>query len=142
MNCRRALDGLDEDIRDHIERETQENIEPGMTAEETRSAALRRFGNVAHVMEETGEVWRRLWIEQLLQDLRYGLRFLRRNPRFAAAVVLTLTLGIGVTTAVFSSQYGPAEASGVRESRAPGLAGRLRPSNPAGPRLVVGTVLS
>ena len=102
MNRRRALESLNEDIRDHIERETRDNIERWMTAGEALSAALRKFGNVARVMEETRDVWRRVWIEQLMQDLRYGLRFLRRNPRFTAVVVLTLALGIGMTTAVFS----------------------------------------
>jgi putative ABC transport system permease protein len=99
---RRALDGLAEDIRDHIDRETRENIERGMTAEEARLAALRKFGNVARVMEDTRDVWRSVWLEQLFQDLHYGLRFLRRNPRFTATAVLTLALGIGMNTAVFS----------------------------------------
>ena len=96
------LDGLADDMRDHIERETRENIERGMSPAEARRAALRKFGNVARAMEETRDVWRRVWLEQLFQDVRYGLRFLRRNPRFAAVVVLTLALGIGVNTAVFS----------------------------------------
>ena len=102
MRRRRALDGLEDDIRDHIERETRENIERGMTEEAARAAARRRFGNVAHAMEETRAVWQRAWLEELLQDARYGGRFLRRNPRFASVVVLTLGLGIGMTTAVFS----------------------------------------
>ena len=96
------LDHLEDDIRDHIERETRENIARGMAPEEARRAALRKFGNVARVMEETRDVWRRVWLEQLLQDVRYGLRFLFHNPRFTAVVVLTLALGIGVNTAVFS----------------------------------------
>ncbi len=96
------LDGFEDDIRDHLERETQDNIDRGMAPDAARLAALRKFGNVARVMEQTRDVWRWVWLEQLLQDLRYGLRFLRRNPRFAAVVVLTMALGIGVNTAVFS----------------------------------------
>ncbi|MBV9745979.1 MAG: ABC transporter permease, partial [Acidobacteriia bacterium] len=93
---------LEDEIRDHLERETQGNIERGMQPDQARSAALRKFGNVARVMEETREVWRRVWLDQLGQDVRYGLRIVRRNPGFAVAVVLTLALGIGMTTAIFS----------------------------------------
>ena len=96
------LDGFDDEICDHIEHETRDNLERGMKPQEAHNAALRKFGNVARVMEETRNVWRRVWLEQLVQDIRYGLRFLRRNPRFAAVVVLTMALGIGVNTAVFS----------------------------------------
>ena len=96
------LDNLGDDIRDHIERETQENMERGMTPEEARAAALRKFGNLTRVMEETRAVWISVWLEQLLQDIRYGVRGLRRNPGFAAVVVLTLALAIGMNTAVFS----------------------------------------
>lgn len=96
------LDHLGNDIRDHIERETQENIERGMSPEEARAAAVRKFGNVTRVMEETRAVWISVWLEQLLQDIRYGVRGLRRNPGFAAVVVLTFALAIGMNTAVFS----------------------------------------
>ena len=66
------LDDLDQDIRDHIERETQDNIERGMSPDEARYAAMRKFGNVTRVKEETREVWSLVWLEQLLQDVRYG----------------------------------------------------------------------
>jgi putative ABC transport system permease protein len=99
---RRSLYGLDEDIRDHIERETQDNIDRGMTPADARDAALLAFGNVTLAMEDTRAVWVPVWLDQLLQDARYGLRMLRRNPIFSAVVILTLAVGIGLTTAVFS----------------------------------------
>ena len=102
MKRRRILDSLADDIRDHIERETLDNIARGMHPEEARHAAIRRFGNVTRVMEDTRAVWNPLWLEQLRQDVHYGLRSLRRNPGFAAVVILTLVLAIGLNTAIFS----------------------------------------
>jgi putative ABC transport system permease protein len=99
---RRPLNDLPEDIRDHIERETQENIERGMTAEEAQAAANRAFGNVTLAMEDTRAVWVPAWIDQMAQDARYGVRMLRRAPGFAAVAILTLAIGIGLSTAVFS----------------------------------------
>ena len=96
------LDHLGDDIRDHIERETRENIDRGMSPAEARAAALRAFGNVTRAMEDTRAIWISVWLEQLLQDIRYGVRGLLRNPGFAAVVVLTLALAIGMNTAVFS----------------------------------------
>ena len=102
MGGRRFLRNLDRDISDHIDRETWDNIERGMAPEEAHAAALRKFGNITLAKEATRAVWIPNWIEQLLQDTRYGMRTLRRNPGFSAIVILTLTLGIGMNTAVFS----------------------------------------
>jgi putative ABC transport system permease protein len=87
------LEDLDQDIRDHIEMERQENIERGMSPEEARYAALRKFGNVTRITEETREVWSFIWIEQLFQDVRYGVRALLKNPQCTIVAVVTLALG-------------------------------------------------
>jgi len=99
---RRALDGLRDDVLDHIERETQDNIERGMTPDAAREAAMRAFGNVTLAVEDTRAVWIPVWIDQFLQDIRYAFRLVRRNPGFSCLVIATLALGIGLTTAVFS----------------------------------------
>ena len=100
--AKRALDTLDEDIRDHVERETQENIDRGMPPDEARRQALLKFGSIAVVREDTRAVWISRRLEEMRQDGRYALRTLRRNGAATFVGILVMALAIGANTAVFS----------------------------------------
>ena len=93
---------LEEEMRLHRELREQEHIERGLSSKEAHYAALRRFGNAFVLREESHDMWGWNWLETLLHDVRYGLRQLRRNPGFTAAAVITLAMGIGTTTALFT----------------------------------------
>jgi macrolide transport system ATP-binding/permease protein len=105
---KRMLADLEQDIRDHLERETQDNIDRGMSPEEAHFAAMRKFGNIARVKEETWEVWSVVWLEQLLQDVRFGVRTLLRSPGLTVAAVMAIALGIGINVGIFSVLNGMA----------------------------------
>ncbi len=93
---------LDSEIRFHLESRAEEFMAAGVPAREARARAQREFGPRMRVHEDSRGAWQIQWLEDLFSDLSYGIRALRRNPGFAAAAVLSLALGIGANTTIFS----------------------------------------
>ena len=93
---------MSEEIRQHLAALTERNLAQGMSPDEARQAAERLFGHVEGVKEQCRDLRGLPWLESLLRDFRYGVRLLRGQPGFAAAAIVTLALGLGTSTTIFS----------------------------------------
>ncbi|HUE44292.1 MAG TPA: permease prefix domain 1-containing protein, partial [Candidatus Sulfotelmatobacter sp.] len=93
---------IDDEIQTHIEMETDENVEGGMKPDEARQAAHRTFGNVGLAQEDSRGAWIYRWARDFAADLKFGVRMLLKNRGFSAVAVISLALGFGLNTTIFT----------------------------------------
>src|SRR5499427_8671024 len=103
---KRREEELEEEIRSHLQMAIRDRMERGESAEEAESVARREFGNVGLIKETTRGMWGWTAARLLFDDMRYGLRMLRKSPGWTAVMCAVLALGIGLTMAIFSLAYG------------------------------------
>lgn len=94
--------GLDRELSDHLDRHISDLMRRGVPENEARRQATLELGGVAQVQEEVRDVWMTRWLRDFIYDLRFSLRSFFRNPSFTATAVISLALGIGATTAIYS----------------------------------------